>query len=122
MNNLLKIEELALFIASVLLFSFTAFEWWWFLALLLLPDIGMLGYLAGTKVGAFTYNIFHHRALAIIVLLLGWYFKIPWLELAGIILFAHIAMDRVFGYGLKFSDSFHHTHLGWLKPPAGKSS
>ena len=29
-----------------------------------------------------------------------------------IILFAHISMDRIFGYGLKFNDSFFNTHLG----------
>ncbi len=23
-------------------------------------------------------------------------------------------MDRIFGYGLKFGDNFHHTHLGWI--------
>jgi len=120
MNNLLKLEEIALFVASVILFSLTTFEWWWFLVLLLLPDLGMLGYLAGNAVGAFTYNIFHHRAVAIVVLSIGWYFKMPWVELAGIILFGHIAMDRVFGYGLKFTDSFHHTHLGWMKPPPNK--
>jgi len=118
MNNLLKLEEITLFIASIFLFNLTDFAWWWFLVLLLLPDIGMLGYLAGTKVGAITYNIFHHRALAVLVLVLGWHMNMPWLELAGIILFAHIAMDRVFGYGLKFTDSFHHTHLGWIKPPS----
>ena len=34
--------------------------------------------------------------------------------LLGIILFGHASMDRVFGYGLKFGDNFHHTHLGWI--------
>jgi hypothetical protein len=23
-------------------------------------------------------------------------------------------MDRMLGYGLKFSDGFQHTHLGWI--------
>lgn len=118
MKTTLKIEEFALFAASVYLFSLTDFVWWWFPVLLLLPDIGMLGYLVNTKVGAVSYNIFHHRALAIVVLGFGWLMQMPWVELAGIILFAHIAMDRVFGYGLKYPDSFHHTHLGWIKPPA----
>lgn len=118
MKTTLKIEEFALFAASVYLFSLTDFVWWWFPVLLLLPDIGMLGYLVNTKVGAVSYNLFHHRAIAVGVWGFGWITQIPWVELAGIILFAHIAMDRVFGYGLKFPDSFHHTHLGWIKPPA----
>jgi hypothetical protein len=36
------------------------------------------------------------------------------LQLAGLILFGHSSMDRVLGYGLKYSDSFQHTHLGML--------
>lgn len=114
----LKLEELALFIASIYLFSLTEFTWWYFPALLLLPDIGMLGYLVNTNIGAISYNLFHHRAIAVIVLALGWIMEMPWVELTGIILFAHIAMDRIFGYGLKYPDSFHHTHLGWIKPSA----
>ena len=34
--------------------------------------------------------------------------------IAAIILYGHASMDRIFGYGLKFNDSFHHTHLGWI--------
>lgn len=30
------------------------------------------------------------------------------------ILFGHSAMDRIFGYGLKFNDNFKNTHLGWI--------
>ncbi|BEV02788.1 hypothetical protein CRDW_01620 [Chryseobacterium gambrini] len=50
--------------------------------------------------------------LAILVLILGFWLKISIVEFAGIILFAHSAMDRIFGYGLKFEDNFKHTHLG----------
>ena len=39
---------------------------------------------------------------------------IPEFQLPGIILFGHASMDRIFGYGLKFSDNFKHTHLGNL--------
>lgn len=34
------------------------------------------------------------------------------LQLTGLILFAHVAMDRLFGYGLKYEKGFAHTHLG----------
>jgi hypothetical protein len=30
----------------------------------------------------------------------------------GGMLFAHSSLDRVMGFGLKFTDSFNHTHLG----------
>jgi hypothetical protein len=26
----------------------------------------------------------------------------------------HVAVDRALGYGLKYPDSFAHTHLGWI--------
>ena len=115
MDKTIKIEEAAMFGLSIYLFSITDFEWWWYLALILAPDIGMLGYLVGNKFGAITYNLFHHKAIAIVILCLGWYFSNDWLELTGIILFGHSSMDRMMGYGLKHFDSFHHTHLGWLK-------
>ncbi len=120
MKNIIKLEEAAMFALSIYLFSLTDFAWWWFLVLILAPDIGMLGYLAGNRVGATTYNLFHHKAIALVVLVAGWYLSAPWVLLAGIILFGHSSMDRIFGYGLKYPDSFHHTHLGWLKSPASR--
>jgi hypothetical protein len=42
----------------------------------------------------------------------GFYFENPILILIGVILFSHAALDRVFGYGLKYADSFKNTHLG----------
>jgi Domain of unknown function (DUF4260) len=77
----------------------------------------MIGYLAGNKAGAFTYNLFHHKAVAVVVMCLGWSIGREWLLLSGIILFGHSSLDRMLGYGLKYVDSFHHTHLGWLKQP-----
>lgn len=84
------------------------------MALILTPDIGMLGYLINTRIGAFTYNIFHHRGISVLLLLVGWYLSNDVVWLAGIIHFGHASMDRMFGYGLKYSDSFKHTHLDQL--------
>jgi len=112
MKNLIKLEEAALFALALYAFSRLPFAWWWFPALLLVPDLSMLGYLAGNKAGAWAYNLFHHRAVAVILYLAAWYFTSPLLELAGIILFAHSAMDRCLGYGLKYEKGFAFTHLG----------
>lgn len=120
MKKLIQIEEIAILGFSLLLFSYTEFAWWWFPVLILLPDIGMFGYVFGNKIGAFTYNLTHHRALAIILLSLGWYISNEWIELSGIILLGHSGLDRTFGYGLKYTDSFHHTHLGWLQPKSNQ--
>lgn len=112
MKTLLKTEELLMFILGLYVFSLLNFEWWWFPALLLLPDIGMLGYLVSPKIGAIAYNGFHHKGIAVIFYLLGVYFQFSLLQLVGVILFSHASMDRIFGYGLKYFDTFNNTHLG----------
>jgi hypothetical protein len=72
----------------------------------------MLGYLINNKVGAYSYNLFHHKGVAIAIMVLGYYWLGPLVVLIGTILFAHSAMDRVFGYGLKHLEGFSFTHLG----------
>ncbi|GAA4778708.1 DUF4260 domain-containing protein [Olivibacter ginsenosidimutans] len=114
MNNLLKLEELGQLFLSIFLFSQLDYSWWVFPACLLLPDLSMIGYLANPQIGAGFYNAFHHKFVAIIILFLGYWFNNQALALSGIILFGHSAMDRALGYGLKFSDDFKHTHLGWI--------
>lgn len=101
-----------MFALGVYLFSLLSYPWWWFLALLLTPDVGMLGYLINTKIGGFLYNICHHKGLAIACYLTGVFLEVPYIQLVGVILFSHAALDRVFGYGLKYDKGFKYTHLG----------
>tara|TARA_R110002049_G_scaffold305738_1_gene503136 strand:- start:9030 stop:9386 length:357 start_codon:yes stop_codon:yes gene_type:complete len=112
MKITLKIEELLMFLLGVFMFNQLDFSWWWFLVLIVTPDISMLGYLVNTKIGAITYNVFHHKAMAILVYFVGVYFQYSILQLVGIILFSHASLDRMFGYGLKYFDGFKNTHLG----------
>jgi hypothetical protein len=112
MKNILRSEEIAMFLFSIFIFSKMEFAWWWFAALLLAPDISMLGYLANPKIGAWTYNIAHHKGIALLVFALGIISNNAYLQLSGVILFAHSSMDRIMGYGLKYTDSFQNTHLG----------
>lgn len=114
MKTLLKLEELALFGLGIYLFSLLGFEWWWFLALILTPDIGMLGYAFGNKAGAWGYNLFHHTGVAIAIYLAGVYLDNQIFMLTGIRLFSHSRMDRFAGYGLKYEQGFKFTHLGSL--------
>jgi len=112
MKNVIKLEELGMFLLSVFLFGLLGMPWWIFLILILTPDISMLAYKFGDKAGAFVYNLFHHKGIAIIIYLLGTASFNSSLMLAGIIMFGHSSMDRLFGFGLKYGDSFKHTHLG----------
>jgi hypothetical protein len=114
MNTQLKIEHALLFILGLYAFELLDISWWWFWGLILVPDVSMVGYLAGPRVGAISYNVAHNLATAIIVAAVGWYVGLFALEVAGVILFIHSNMDRILGYGLKFPDDFKHTHLGWI--------
>jgi len=114
MKTLLKSEEVIQFLAAIYLFSQLNFAWWWFPALILIPDVSMIGYLVNPAVGAVLYNVAHHKGLGIVVGILGLMTGNQTLMLAGIILFAHSSMDRMLGYGLKYADSFKHTNLETL--------
>ena len=114
MKAILRLEEAAKFILSYWLTMQVGFSWWVFLAWLLAPDISMIAYLINTKTGAFFYNVFHHQALAVLIGILGLYLQYPEWQFAGLLLFGHSSMDRIFGYGLKYADDFKHTHLGWI--------
>jgi hypothetical protein len=118
MKKIIALEELAMFVLSIVLFNQLSFAWWWYLALILAPDSSALGYLVNTRAGAITYNFFHHKAVAIAVYLAGLYLQNEVVLLMGVILFGHSSMDRMLGYGLKYPDSFQNTHLG----PIGKKA
>lgn len=115
MKIIIKLEEAAMWLLTVVAFyTQLHFSGWVYWAWFLVPDISMLGYLTNTKLGAFFYNLFHHKALAVAVYIAGWYFQSEALQLAGLVLFGHSSFDRMMGYGLKYSDSFSHTHLGTI--------
>ncbi len=120
MKNLLKLEEFFMFALSIFLFTKLNFAWWWYPALLITPDLSMVGYLINPQVGAGTYNFIHHKALGVSIFIAGLILAMQPLQLAGLILFGHSSMDRVFGYGLKYPDSFHHTHLGMIGRMQGR--
>lgn len=71
MNFTLKLEELGMLLFGVFLFKFLDYDWWIFAALFFVPDVGMLGYLFGSKTGAVAYNLFHHKGLAILLYIAG---------------------------------------------------
>lgn len=112
MQITLKLEELIMLLFGIFLFSTLDLSWWWFVGLFFVPDIGMLGYLHNNKTGAFLYNIFHHKGIALLLYMIGLFLMAEALQLAGIILFSHSSFDRMLGYGLKYNKGFKFTHLG----------
>ena len=114
MNKLIRLEELAMLVLSIYGLYFLKVEWWVYLVLVLGPDISMLGYLAGNKTGAIVYNIFHHKAVAVSILITGLITENWLLQVIGFVLLGHSSMDRFFGYGLKLKEGFKFTHLGMI--------
>ncbi len=112
MKNLLRLEELLMFVFSLYLFSGLDASWGLFALLFFAPDLSMLGYLANPRLGAWTYNLIHHKGLGITLYVLGSLLTIPWLTFIGILFFSHSSFDRIMGYGLKHEDAFQNTHLG----------
>ena len=118
MKLTLKIEEFAQFILALIAFNALGNSWWIFLVFFFAPDLSALAYLANPRIGAMAYNLVHHKATGIALYLIGISLNNPVLLFTGSLLFAHSSFDRVFGYGLKYPDSFENTHLGLI----GKSA
>lgn len=111
----IRFEEIAITGAAIYFLTrhSLGLSFWVWIPLFLLPDFSMLGYLLNTRVGAFTYNLAHHRGLALLLTAVGFYLHQEIIISLGMLLFAHSSFDRMFGYGLKYNDSFNHTSLGW---------
>ena len=72
----------------------------------------MLGYLAGSRLGSYTYNAVHTPvAPAILAGALLLRHASSHAFLFPCIWFAHIGLDRLLGYGLKYPSAFKDTHL-----------
>ena len=108
----LRLEGAAAFVAGLAVYGAAGGEWLFVLPLLLLPDVSMAGYLGGPGLGSQLYNLAHNWATALAVLGAGVVADIDALRLGGAILVAHVGIDRLLGYGLKFPTSFQDTHLG----------
>jgi len=109
---LLRIEGLAIAAVAAVLYARTGASWWLFAALWLAPDLSMLGYLASPCRGARVYNAFHTYTLPIVLGLSGWFVHARGLAPFALIWINHIGVDRLLGYGLKYSNGFGWTHLG----------
>jgi uncharacterized protein DUF4260 len=109
---LLRLEGAAAFAAAVALYAHAGFSWPGFAVCFLAPDLAMLGYVAGPRAGAALYNLVHTYALALAVVVAGFFGGLPVLSAAGLILIAHIGFDRALGFGLKYATAFGDTHLG----------
>lgn len=108
---ILQLEGAAIFGLALFIYAHLGGSWWLFGVLILVPDLSMVGYAFGLKVGTFCYNLVHNYVFPTAMAALGIYLNDNLLTHIAIIWFAHIGMDRAIQYGLKYSSSFKHTHF-----------
>jgi len=113
---ILRVEGMVVLAASIAAYAQIGAHWGIFAVFFLGPDLSMLAYLAGPRAGAIVYNAFHTYVAPAVVggaLLLAdkriWPLVVIWT--------AHIGLDRMLGFGLKFSSGFRDTHLSRLHLP-----
>lgn len=118
----LRLENLAFFFLSIILYAWLGHSWLLFIGLFLAPDLSFLGYLAGARVGAYSYNLVHNYAVPIALGMLGIIGERSILVAIGLIWTAHLGLDRALSFGLKYPDAFGNTHLGRLGTRAARPS
>lgn len=110
-KKLIKIEGLVFLTLGAYFYFSNGYTWGIFLLLLLFPDVFMIGYIVNNRVGAYLYNFAHTFATPLLLLLVGQIFSVNYLMMISFIWIAHIGMDRMFGYGLKYESGFKDTHM-----------
>ncbi len=118
-RRMLRTEGVAVAAVSVMLYYHHAGGWLMFVVLFLIPDLFMLGYLAGPRMGAVAYNLVHAYISPLVLGTVGVLADVPLAVLLALIWTAHIGFDRALGYGLKYATAFGDTHLGQLRGRIG---
>ena len=107
-------EGAAIGAVALIAYGTTGASWWQFAAFILVPDLAMVGYLAGPRAGALIYNLAHSYTLPVALSGAAMIAGFPMLLANALVWIAHISADRMLGYGFKLPEGFRHTDLGTL--------
>lgn len=107
----LRLEGAVIALAAGAIYAQTGAGWGIFALCFLLPDVAMLGYVAGPRYGALCYNMAHSYTAPLILFAASCALGQPWAPAAASLWVAHIGLDRAIGYGLKYPHAFKATHL-----------
>ena len=114
---LLRLEGVATLAVATALYGVRGGNWALFAALLLAPDLSMVGYRGGAAVGAACYNAAHTYLAPVALGVVGLAGGDVAVALAARLWAAHIGLDRALGYGLKYPGGFTATHLSGSAAP-----
>jgi AcrR family transcriptional regulator len=104
----------AVLLAALIIYNTLDYSWLTFALFILAPDLTAVGYLINTRIGSITYNLGHIYAVPITIAIIALWLNWPLGIQIALIWAAHIGMDRLVGYGLKYPDNFKHTHLNQI--------
>ncbi|HLF68088.1 MAG TPA: DUF4260 domain-containing protein [Gaiellaceae bacterium] len=110
-RRLLHLEGLVVLVAAIALYFDTGYGWPALVVLFLAPDLSILGYLGGSRLGALTYDVVHTYVLPVALGAVGLLAGAETATQVALIWLAHIGMDRLLGFGLKYPGGFKDTHL-----------
>jgi hypothetical protein len=108
---LLRLEGLIVFLGCIALYLDADYSIVALVLLFLVPDLSLLGYLAGPRVGSVSYNAVHTYVWPIALGAAGLLFDSDVPVQLALIWLAHIGVDRALGYGLKYPDALKGSHL-----------
>jgi hypothetical protein len=111
----LKAEAMLALGVALAAYGYLGFSWWLFAALILAPDLSAIGYAFGVRAGSWAYDLAHTYVAPAAPAGLGLVLHEPLPMALAAIWAAHIAGDRVVGYGLKFASGWKDTHLSRLE-------
>ena len=109
---LLHLEGLCVLVAASLVYHAGGYGWWKFVVFFFAPDLAIIGYVMSATIGATIYNAVHTYVAVGALWLLGRLLGVASVSPICLIWLAHIGLDRLLGYGLKYPSGFKDTHLG----------
>lgn len=118
-QSFLRLEGLAVLVLAIGGYFALDGPVWLLVLLALAPDLSMVGYLAGNRVGSLAYNVFHTYTSPLAVGTAAVLTDTRLALLVALVWAGHIGADRLVGYGLKYRSGFKDTHLSVQPVPVG---
>ena len=112
-----RLECAVVLLTCVLLYYQLEHSWGLFLALFFIPDLSLLLYIKGPRIGGTAYNLAHCFVAPLLLAVAAWLSASALLQAIALIWLAHAAFDRAIGWGLKYPDSFCNTDMGFKTLP-----
>lgn len=112
---LLRLEGVAAISLAAILYRELGASWLVFVLLFLVPDLSIAAYLGGRRVGAIVYNTIHTYLFPALLYGFGFATARPGAMIVALVWGAHIGVDRLLGFGLKYPTGFRDTHLQAVK-------